>query len=149
MRRRETEIAPILGVVEVKLPDSLSTALNAFARREAVGVDAAVGFVIDLLTGLSREDISELQDPPKEKINRVCEWRVGRTRKVMIESFPAEYGYSYSTVLRRTLYAFLVSKEIALTKFKLQRTQMHFSFAENYERDKSDISASRQHWEAL
>jgi hypothetical protein len=149
MRRRERENPPILGVVEVKLPDSLSMALDAFARRDVVSVDEAVAFVIDHLPELTRQDISELREPPKEKISRVCQWRVGRTRKSILERFSSECGYSYPEVLRRGLNAFLISHEIAIINFKFQRTQLRFNFSENCERNKTDFLASRQHWEAL
>jgi hypothetical protein len=149
MRRREPENVPILGVVEVKLPDFLFMALEAFARRDVVSVDQAAAFVIDHLPGLTRQDISELRETPKEKISRVCQWRVGWTRKRILESFSSECGYSYSEVLRRGLHAFLISREIVIINFKFQRTQLRFNFSENCERNKTDSLASRQHWEAL
>jgi hypothetical protein len=146
----ETARTPaIFGTVEIKLPESLWRALDASARREGKTVDEAVAFLVDALPMLSRQDISELKEPPKEKLNRICTLDIGSSRKISVERLGSENACSYSALIRRALHAFLITRDIAIINCQLQLTQMHFNFADNYERDKSDFSASRQHWEAL
>lgn len=155
MNRNIPENIPAFGVIEIKLSDSLWSAFSASVRRQGLTMDVAVTRLIDGLHGLTRGDLSELVEPPREKVNRICTYRIEQHRKHLIEHFSFTTGFSYHTVLRRILYALVVSKEIAFFNsqtepgMQLRRTQMRFDFAEDYERDGATPLLTRQHrWTA-
>jgi hypothetical protein len=139
--------------IDVSLPNSLWTIFDLLVRRQGLTADTALLRLIDALPGLSKADLCELQEPHKERVNRTLTVRIGRERKTFVEQVASEFGFSSSSILRRILYAFFVSGEIALfcatndSRGELKRTQLHFDFADKYEHEKSTSLLSRQHRE--
>lgn len=127
-------------VVDIKLPDSLWGLFNAAARRQGICIDEAVVCLIGALFALTSEDFINLREPPRETLNRICHWSVGRNRKYSLERYSFKNGFSPSSLLRRVLYAILISEQILIINSKyepgmrLQRAQMHFGFIKDYRR---------------
>jgi hypothetical protein len=131
MRQRELESVPIFGLADIRIPVSLWKALETSARRQGMTVDAVVAHVIDGLGGLSERDVHGLAEPRREKVNPICNWNVSPDRKTTCERFSFMTKLSCATVLRRVLYGLLITREIASNGAKLERTQMHFDFAQD------------------
>jgi hypothetical protein len=117
-----------------------------------VTADAATIRLIDAISGLSKADLDELREPRKERIKRYLALRIGNGRRALIEQVSRTCGSSPSSILRRLLYAFFVSKELGFlctrdgTGIRLQRTQQRFDFCEQYELD-SAISLLKEQTE--
>jgi hypothetical protein len=136
--------------VNVELPGSLWSTFDLLVRRQGLTTDSALVQLIDAVPGLSKTDLSALKEPRKERIKRNLTIRIGHKRKITIERFAAECGSSASSVLRRLLYAFFVTKEIAFfgtsdgAAMQLQRTQLRFDFDAQYGRQPGVSSSSEQ-----
>jgi hypothetical protein len=132
--RTDDNVPMMCGLVDVKLPDSLHTLFNASALRRGVTDDEAITCLIDAITDLNNGDLLNLVEPRKERRSHCHSWSVGRDRKRAIDCFSSENGLSSCSLLRRILYAILVTKEIAVINsrfepgMRLQRMQMHLKF---------------------
>jgi hypothetical protein len=150
MQRHNLQYTWGKDTVNVELPGSLWSTFDLLVRKQGLTTDSALVQLIDAITGLSKADLSELKEPRKERTERNLTVRIGRKRKITIERFASECGSSASSVLRRLLYAFFVTKEIAFFStsdgvgIQLQRTQLRFDFDEQYGREPGVPSSSEQ-----
>jgi hypothetical protein len=128
-------------LIHVEIPASLWSTLDICFRHEGVTAEVATMRLIDALPGLSKPDLDELQEPRRERLKRDLALKIGNRRRTLIEQVSRTCGASSSSIIRRLLYAFFVSKELAFlgtrdgTGIRLQRTQQRFDFCEQYERD--------------
>ena len=110
--------------------------------------------IIGGLSGLTDADLRSLPEPPREYRKRdlriELEWQYldRLTEAARISKM------NISSIFRRILYACLITRRIHFVTtdenaLHLEVTQMHFEFAEDYERDGPIPLLSRQHREQI
>ena len=130
-------------LIHVEIPGSLWSRLDIYFRREGITADTAAMRLIDGISDLSKTDIEELEEPRKERARRDLTLTIGHGRKILIERLSRACGSSSSSIVRRLLYAFFVSKELAFfcapdgIGIRLERTQLRFDFNEQYGHDRA------------
>jgi hypothetical protein len=112
------------GVVTVRLPLSLLGAVRATTQEHGISIHEAARRWVSYLASLSPDDLRALKEPPREfdtpKVSLYLGWRgVDALTAAMRNS-----GLKNSTIIRRLLYAVLVTNDIEFVqqddRWKLQ-----------------------------
>lgn len=104
------------GVISVRLPRSLLATFRAAAEQKGLTVHDAMRFLTNALPSLTLDDLTALREPPGEldtpRISFYIGWRSIDVLVRTIQNTPL----TNSTVLRRLLYALLITKEIGFVQ---------------------------------
>lgn len=136
--------------IKIALPASLYRTLQVMTSRQAISETEAVRRLVSGLSGLTDADLRSLPEPPREyrrlDLNIHLEWKdLDRLSEAATVAH-----ISISSIFRRILYAALITRKVHFVsrdknEFRLEITQMHFEFAEDFERDGPIPLLSRQH----
>lgn len=100
------------GVLSVRLPLSLLGTFRAEAEREGIGVHQAARRVISFLPSLSQENLNSLREPPRELDTPKISLYVGWRAIDVIASVSRNSPLSNSQIVRRVLFALLITKSL-------------------------------------
>jgi hypothetical protein len=120
----------------VELPPSSVRWLEIRASRRRSNPDEAMTRLLEGLPGLEPDDLKSLQDPPRERW-QTFRFYVTKSALDALDEASRKSGVHCSIICRRVLYAIFVSRQIKfiwdaeLGHFLLQRTQLHFDFADD------------------
>jgi hypothetical protein len=112
------------GLASVRMPRSLLEALGASAKRQGISIHEAARRLIDKLPSLTRDDLKTLQEPPREKDSPRVSLYIGWDLLDVLADAAHESNLTNSSIFRRLLYGFLVTKQLEFVqqhdKWKLQ-----------------------------
>ncbi len=100
------------GVISVRLPRSVLSALQAAASRSGISVHEVACRILEGLDDLTDGELRELPEPPREPDNPRISLYVGWALAQMLEDIACASHLSSSSLLRRLLYGFLVSRSL-------------------------------------
>jgi hypothetical protein len=135
----------------ISVPASLADAFNAATRQQAISQAEASRRIICGIRGLSGADLRSLPEPPRE--NRRCDIEIYLpvSYRTTLSKTEQVARMDISAVFRRVLYALLITQEVHLVTgggandCVLEVRQMHFEFADDYERDGPSPLLTRRH----
>ena len=101
------------GLVSVRIPRSLLEALKASAQRQGISIHEAARRLTDKLPSLTRDDLRTLKEPPREQDSpRVSFLYIGWDLLDVLADAAHESDLTNSSIFRRLLYGFLVTKQV-------------------------------------
>jgi len=129
-----------IPTITINLPASLCRALQAVVCRQALTESEACRRIICGLSGLTDADLRSLPEPPREYQNRKLKIDVEWRYLDKLSEATRVSRIAPSSIFRRILHACLITREIHFVstdenEFRMEITQLHFEFAEDYERD--------------
>jgi hypothetical protein len=114
------------GLISVRLPKSLYGRFKATANSQGLDLHDAARRLISRLPSFTADEFSTLEDPPREPDMPRVSLYVGCDSVDALVEAAHESNLAISTILRRLLYAFLVSGQLQLVQngehWKLQIT---------------------------
>jgi hypothetical protein len=104
------------GLISIRIPRSLLGAFRLAAERKGLTVHDAARFIISALPSVTPDDLAALREPPDElDAPRVSLYIGWRSVDVLARAID-QTSLTNSTVLRRLLFALLVTKEIGFVQ---------------------------------
>ena len=100
------------GLISVRIPRSLLEALRASAQRQAISLHEAARRLTDKLPSLTRDDLRTLEEPPREQSSSRVSLYVGWDLLDVLADAAHESDLTNSSIFRRLLYGFLVTKQV-------------------------------------
>jgi len=112
------------GLASVRMPRSLLEALRASAQRQGISIHEAARRLTEKLRSLTWDDLRTLQEPPREQDSPRVSLYIGWDLLDVLADATHESNLTNSTIFRRLLYGFLVTKQVEFVqqhdKWKLQ-----------------------------
>jgi hypothetical protein len=100
------------GVISIRLPRSLNVRFKAIAQSQGLDVHDAARRLISRLTSLTADELNTLKDPPRESDMPRLSLYVGWESVDSLAEAAYDSALAISTILRRLLYAVLVSGQV-------------------------------------
>jgi len=100
------------GLISVRIPRSLLEALRASAQRQGISLHEAARRLTDKLPSLTRDDLRTLEEPPREQSSSRVSLYVGWDLLDVLADAAHESDLTNSSIFRRLLYGFLVTKQV-------------------------------------
>lgn len=142
------------ATISIHLPASLLGAFQVVTASQAISEGKACCRIIRGLSGLTDADLRSLPEPPREHRNR--DLRISLEWRYLDRLSEAARGsrLPISSIFRRILHACLITRRVHFVttdenEFRLEIAQIHFEFAEDFERDGPIPLLSRQNREQL
>jgi hypothetical protein len=135
------------ATITIHLPASLQGTFQAVTAHQAITERVACQRIICGLSGLTDTDLRSLPEPPREYRNRELKIDLEWTHLDRLTEASRISQITIASILRRILHAFLITRRIHFVarnnkdEFRLELTQMHFEFAEHYEREGPSLQA--------
>jgi hypothetical protein len=104
------------GLVSVRIPRSLLEALKASAQRQGISIHEAARRLTDKLPSLTRDDLRTLKEPPGEQDTPRVSLYIGWELFDVLADATHESNLTNSSIFRRLLHGFLVTKQIAFVQ---------------------------------
>jgi hypothetical protein len=104
------------GLISTRIPRSLLQALRASAQRQGISLHEAARRLTDKLPSLTQADLRGLKEPPREPDSPRVSLYIGWSLLDVLSDAAHESSLSNSSIFRRLLYGFLVTKEIAFVQ---------------------------------
>jgi len=104
------------GLVSARIPRSLLEALKASAQRQGISIHEAARRLTDKLPSLTRDDLRTLKEPPREQDSPRVSLYIGWDLLDVLDDAAHESDLTNSSIFRRLLYGFLVTKQIAFVQ---------------------------------
>jgi hypothetical protein len=100
------------GLVSARIPRSLLEALKASAQRQGISIHEAARRLTDKLPSLTRDDLRTLKEPPREQDSPRVSLYIGWDLLDVLADAAHESDLTNSSIFRRLLYGFLVTKQV-------------------------------------
>jgi hypothetical protein len=100
------------GLISVRMPRSLLEAFRASAKRQGISIHEAARRLTDNLPSLTRDDLRALREPPRESDAPRVSLYIGWDLLDVLADATRESYVTNSSVFRRLLYGFLVTKQV-------------------------------------
>jgi len=100
------------GLVSARIPRSLLEALKASTQRQVISIHEAARRLTDKLPSLTRDDLRTLKEPPREQDSPRVSLYIGWELLDVLADAAHESGLTNSSIFRRLLYGFLVTKQV-------------------------------------
>ena len=100
------------GLVSVRMPRPLLEALGASAQRQGISMHEAARRLTDKLPSLTRDDLRTLKEPPREQDSPRVSLYIGWDLLDVLADATQESNLTNSSIFRRLLYGFLVTKQV-------------------------------------
>ena len=104
------------GLVSARIPRSLLEALKASAQRQGISIHEATRRLTDKLPSLTRDDLRALKEPSREQDSPRVSLYIGWDLLDVLADAAHESDLTNSSILRRLLYGFLVTKQVAFVQ---------------------------------
>jgi hypothetical protein len=100
------------GLISVRMQRSLLDAFRAAAQRQGISIHEAARRLTDKLPPLTRDDLRTLREPPREPDSPRVSLYIGCELLDVLADATHESNLTNSSIFRRLLYGFLVTKQV-------------------------------------
>ena len=104
------------GLISVRMPRSLLDAFRAAAQRQGISIHEAARRLTERLPSLTGDDLRALKEPPREQDSPRVSLYIGWDLLDVLADATHESNLTNSSIFRRLLYGFLVTKQVAFVQ---------------------------------